>query len=73
MNELKGLKKAFGVNELGFVDIPKKISNIKIARILFGDERGCSHCFPHGYETTNATVSKNRRSWKNNRKFQRRQ
>ena len=70
MKEKRGFVKAFGKNELGLVDFPKKISNVKISRLKFGKLRGCSWCFPHGWETTNATISKNKRSWKFYRKNQ---
>lgn len=65
--------KAFGLSEVGLPDIPPRYSGIKIARIAHTDERGgCSHCFPHGPETTNATAAKNRRSWKLHRSKQHR-
>ncbi|GGG07131.1 hypothetical protein GCM10011344_04560 [Dokdonia pacifica] len=68
MKNYKKLKEAFGLNEYGLIDFPKKISNIKISRIVNHEKMGgCSYCFPHGYETVNATVGKNTRSWKNNR------
>lgn len=70
MKDQKRSKKAFGVNEYGFVNYPPKVSNVKVARVLYGIERGCEYCFPHGFETTNATVAKNRRSWKFYRKYQ---
>ena len=66
----KKLEKAFGLNEFGLIDIPTKISNTQFSRLEFGNEMGCSWCFPHGYETINSTVSKNRRSWKYSRKTQ---
>ncbi|MFK7969228.1 MAG: phosphate ABC transporter substrate-binding protein [Bacteroidia bacterium] len=62
--------KAFGENEHGMADFPVKISNIQVSRMEFGNRMGCSYCFPHGYETVNATVSKNTRNWKNHRKNQ---
>jgi len=65
------LRKIFGVDEYGFPDIPKRISNVLIARIIHHEERGgCSICFPHGIDTTNATWKKNRQSWKNHRRTQ---
>lgn len=67
MREKKVFKKAFRLNEYGFADFPTKISNVKIARLEFGIERGCSWCFPHGWETSNATLFKNRRTWKYHR------
>ena len=70
MNEKKVFRKAFRLNEFGLVDFPKKISNVKISRLKYGEERGCSWCFPHGWETTNATVAKNKKNWKNHRKNQ---
>jgi len=70
MKEKKVFIKAFGLNEFGLVDFSGKISNIKISRLEFGNLRGCSWCFPHGFETSNSTLSKNRKSWKFKRKKQ---
>jgi len=64
------LIRAFGVNEYGFPDLPKKISGVKISRLLKGEEMGCSYCFPHGFETINSRYSKNQRNWKVQRKTQ---
>ena len=70
-NKSKKLKKAFGKGEMNMAAIPQKVSNVKISRIFNAEERGgCTRCFPHGFETTNATVKKNKRSWKNRRKKQ---
>ncbi|KOY85982.1 phosphate ABC transporter substrate-binding protein [bacterium 336/3] len=68
MKKVKCLKKAFGVNEWGLVDYPIKISNVKVSRVLYGNDMGCSRCFPHGYETTNSTIGKRQRNWKKFRK-----
>jgi hypothetical protein len=62
------IKMKFGQTVCGLPDTPVKISNVTIARIVHGDARGCSHCFPHGCETTNSKFNKNRRSWKHHRK-----
>ncbi|MCK8520444.1 phosphate ABC transporter substrate-binding protein [Aquimarina sp. D1M17] len=71
MKNYKRLQKAFGANQYGFIDFPEKVSNIKISRIInYKKMGGCSYCFPHGYETSNATIYKNTRSWKKNRKKQ---
>lgn len=70
MKEKKAFIKAFGLNEFGLVDFPFKISNVKVSRLVFGNQMGCSWCFPHGYETCNSTLSKNRKSWKFKRKKQ---
>lgn len=71
MKNHKKFKKAFGLNEEGSIDFPSKISSVKISRIYNHEKMGgCSYCFPHGYETLNATCKKNTRSWKNNRKTQ---
>jgi len=65
------LQKAFGKDKLGFAAMPRKVSNVKVSRIRHAEERGgCTRCFPHGPETTNATVRKKKRSWKNQRKKQ---
>jgi len=65
------LQRAFGKDKIGFAALPEKVSNVKISRILHAEERGgCTRCFPHGPETTNASKKKNRRSWKNQRNKQ---
>lgn len=65
----KGFHKAFGLGDDGLPDIPAKISNVKISRIVWTISRGgCSLCFPHGTDTTNCTARQNRRSWKNYRR-----
>lgn len=68
MKKIKTLKKSFGYNEFGLVDFPKKISNVQISRILYGNEMGCSYCFPHG--TINSKEIKFQRNWKKYRKTQ---
>lgn len=68
MKKLKSLKQAFGINEYRLIDFPEKISNVLISRILYGDEMGCSWCFPHGYETINSKDMKFQRNWKKYRK-----
>ena len=70
MKDKKIFLRAFGRNEFGFADLPKKLSNITLSRLEYGFNRGCPWCFPHGYETNNATVDKNKRNWKNWRKQQ---
>lgn len=70
MKKIKTLKKSFGYNEFGLVDFPKKISNVQISRILYGNEMGYSYCFPHGYETINSKEIKFQRNWKKYRKTQ---
>jgi len=62
------LIKAFGQNEAGLADVPRKISGIKISRIVIGDDTGCSWCFPHGLETYNSHYVNYQRSWKKHRK-----
>ncbi|MGK6343622.1 phosphate ABC transporter substrate-binding protein [Chryseobacterium sp. DT-3] len=64
----KVLRQAFGVNEYGLIDFPKKISSIQISRLLHGDKMGCSYCFPHGFETVNSRQEKYQRNWKRYRK-----
>jgi hypothetical protein len=68
MKKLKSLRQAFGINEYRFIDFPEKISNVRISRILYGDQMGCSRCFPHGYETINSKEVKFQRNWKKYRK-----
>ena len=67
-NRNNKLKSVFGTNKYGLPDLPKKVSNVKIARLKHTEDRGgCSRCFPHGPETTNVTNKNKRRSWKNYR------
>jgi len=68
MKKFRRFKRAFGLDEYGFVDFPKKISGTQLSRINIGEEMGCSWCFPHGYETVNYTVPE--RNWKSQRKTQ---
>lgn len=70
MKRIKTMKQIFGINEYGWVDFPKKISGIQISRILYGNELGCSYCFPHGLEVVNAKHTKLQRNWKKYRKYQ---
>jgi hypothetical protein len=63
----EAVKKVWGVTEEGFPDTPTKVSNVQLARIAHADEQGCAFCFPHGSETRNSTLRKNRRSWKHYR------
>lgn len=70
MKNKKKLVKAFGKNDFEMIDFPLKISNVQISRILVGEIMGCSYCFPHGYETSNATILKGKRCWKKYRKTQ---
>ena len=61
----------FGVGELGEILFPPQMSNVRLSRLEHAREMGgCSHCYPHGWETSNATCSKNRRSWKYHRRTQ---
>ncbi|MGD1320444.1 phosphate ABC transporter substrate-binding protein [Chryseobacterium sp. 2R14A] len=70
MKKLKTLRQTFGINEYGLIDFPKKISNVQVSRILYGDDMGCSWCFPHGYETINSKEIKFQRNWEKYRKIQ---
>ncbi|WP_343604844.1 phosphate ABC transporter substrate-binding protein [Fluviicola sp.] len=63
----KRLRQAFGVNKWGLIDFPVRFSNTRISRLYFGDQRGCSRCFPHGWETDNSTISNRQRNWKKQR------
>ena len=65
-----GIRRAFGVDDDGNVLLPCKVSNVAMSRIEHGNDRGCPFCFPHGFENSNGTCKKNRRSWKNQRKAQ---
>lgn len=66
------VKKAFGIDDLGIIDIPIKFSNVKISRMHNVEKvGGCTYCFPHGIECTNATEDKrHNRNWKRYRKTQ---
>jgi len=70
MKKFKSLRQAFGIDKYGLIDFPEKISNIRISRILYGNEMGCSYCFPHGCETINSKEIKFQRNWKKYRKTQ---
>ena len=65
----KSLAEAFGEDEHGGPALPAKVGSRLVSRLIFCRARGgCSMCFPHGFETTNSSESKNRRSWKLYRK-----
>ena len=66
----KTLGRRFGYDEYGFVDIPARYSNVRIARFFAEAHGECGYCFPHGFEASNATRRKNFRSWKHHRKTQ---
>lgn len=68
MKNKRQVVKAFGKNEFGLVDVPVKISNVQISRLLVGEIMGCSYCFPHGMETSNSVYEKYQRNWKKYRK-----
>ena len=69
MKRQKQMQKAFGTDAFGLVDFPVKMSNVQVSRIVYGNEKGCSWCFPHGWETGNSTMFTNRqRNWKRFRK-----
>lgn len=70
-NRSRRVKKAFGADKNGLSILPRKVSNVKLSRIRNAEDRGdCTRCFPHGPETTNASVKKKKRSWKSQRKTQ---
>ncbi|WP_223606858.1 phosphate ABC transporter substrate-binding protein [Chryseobacterium sp. OSA05B] len=64
MKKFKTLKQSFGINGYGLIDFPKKISGIQISRLKYGNEMGCSYCFPHGFETANSHQENSQRNWK---------
>ena len=69
MKNLNQYKRAFGIDEFGFVNLPTKYSNIKISRITNTANNGdCTYCFPHGIETRNSHYYNSQRNWKRNRK-----
>ena len=70
MKKEESLIKAYGKNEAGLADMPKKVSNNFVSRIINGNESGCPFCFPHGYETYNSHYKNYQRTWKKYRKTQ---
>ncbi|VXB85379.1 Phosphate ABC transporter substrate-binding protein [Flavobacterium sp. 9AF] len=70
MRKFKRFKKAFGKDKMGSISFPTKMSNVQLSRIKNGEDRGCSRCFPHGWETSNSTDKNNQRNWKKFRKTQ---
>ena len=70
MKKFKSLRQAFGINEQGLIDFPKKISGVQVSRLQYGNDLGCSYCFPHGLEVLNAKETKFQRCWKKHRKTQ---
>ena len=64
------LIRAYGHNEVGMADLPRKISGISVSRVMIGDDNACSRCFPHGYETINSHIANRQRCWKQQRKTQ---
>ncbi len=64
---MKKLFKKFGRNKFNLPDIPEKISNVKISRIL---NATCTYCFPHGIEENNSHLRNRQRTWKKYRKKQ---
>ena len=57
------LYRAFGGADPGWADLPNKSSSRRLARLVCArGQGGCSYCFPHGWETLNATHPS--RSWK---------
>ncbi|MDU0371627.1 hypothetical protein ACFPAF_14575 [Hymenobacter endophyticus] len=47
-----------------FAAYPAKFSNVQVSRVNFGTARGCAFCFPHAPETSNSTLNKGQRTWK---------
>jgi len=64
------LVKAFGSNNAGLADVPRKWSGVKVSRVVLGDDTGCVRCFPHGIETINSHYRNRQRNWKKQRKTQ---
>ncbi|OUJ72464.1 hypothetical protein BXP70_18045 [Hymenobacter crusticola] len=70
MKRVKQLIKSFGIlAERPFAALPTKISNVQVARVTHCKNE-CPFCFPHGVETSNATILNRQRSWKRFRKTQ---
>lgn len=70
MKTNKYLHDLYGTDEYGLPDLPVKVSNVQVSRALVGEVMGCSFGFPHGGETYNGSMLKNRRNWKNHRRTQ---
>lgn len=71
MKTNKKIIHAFGLNEFGLIDLPRKISNVKISRLSNLEARGgCSICFPHGVDCNNSKFLKIKKNWKKHRKHQ---
>ncbi|OCA77800.1 phosphate ABC transporter substrate-binding protein [Chryseobacterium contaminans] len=70
MKKNKKLKQTFGTNEHELIDFPKKISGVQVSRLQYGNELGCSYCFPHGLEVVNGKETKLQRNWKKYRQSQ---
>ncbi len=51
MKKQKQMQKAFGVNEFGLIVFLLGSQMFQFSRIVYGNERGCSRYFPHGWET----------------------
>ncbi|MBO1271959.1 hypothetical protein J3L11_09935 [Shewanella sp. 4t3-1-2LB] len=64
------LIRMYGANEAGLAMLPTKVSGTQISRSCVGEEMGCTHCFPHGIDTSNSHDMKLQRCWKKYRKHQ---
>lgn len=70
MKRLNKLRQAFGsLDASPLAALPPKFSNVQVARI-FHCKKECCFCFPHGFETHNATVDNCQRNWKRFRRTQ---
>ena len=70
MKQRSKLRRAFGQNQYGMLEMPQKLSGTKISRLVYGEILGCSYCFPHGWEVSNSRWKKDLRCWKRYRKHQ---
>ena len=67
MKRERQFQKAFGLNQFGITDMPTKISNVQLSRLVYC-KKECTYCFPHGWEVSNSTFNNNQRCWKKFRK-----
>jgi len=67
MKRQKQVRKAFGMNEFGFIAIPARFSNVQVARMIHC-KKECSFDFPHGFDTIKSTIANRQKNWKRFRK-----
>ncbi len=70
IDKSKAFQRYNDVSDEGFVELPKKISNVRLERVLALGRGECTYCFPHGVEAVNSRHRKDLRCWKRYRKTQ---